>query len=201
MFPGNELSSTPVVGRFFSYYSGKKLPNEDYCRAGLGVNDSSRGLNYQLWKGRLYPDGRVTVAPESSGYVTETLVTTMAGANKLSIAFDNNMSPVVCAIVAGALKLYWYDSTIPGFTTTTIASCRDALARIDDVRDFATAYRDIIVSYVRSNQLFYRLSRDRYTVEYLLADVHPWQRLYQCGMTDQFRFQFSLVWDPDSIGT
>lgn len=196
MFPGNVLSSSPVIGRFLSYYAGEKDPSIDYCRAGKAINDSSLGLDYQLWRGRIKPNGDVVIAAQSTNYTVETVIINYTDAKNLTIAFDNNMRPAISVLVGTDLKFYWYDSTVSNYVTLTVANSRDAFARIDDVRDFASDYRDIIISYISNDKLYYRLTRDRYTVAYYLADVHPWQKIYQCGMTTQFRFQFSIVWDP-----
>lgn len=198
MFPNNVLSTKPVIGRFLSYY-GDKVPAIDYCKAGLDINDASKGLNYQLWRCRLYGNADIKISKQSDNYASETLITNIPNSTQVSLAFDSNMTPAVCTIASSNLKLYWYDSTIPGYTTLTIAA-RDAMIRIDDVRDFASNYRDIILAYIRpDNMLCYRLQRDRFTIEYALQQWHPWQKIYQCGMTDQNRFQFAPVWDASLI--
>ncbi len=199
MFPGNELSSQPVVGRFLYYYRGKLNPFIDFCKAGVALNDPSMGMDYQLWKARVYADGKVTVAPENSAYETETLITTVIGAKKVSLAFDNNMRVAVSFLVGSVLHLYWYDATVSSYVTLNVSNVRDAFARIDDVRDIAVSYRDIILSYIVDDRLCYRLSRDRFTIEYFLQDVNALQKLYQCGMTEKLRFQFALVWDAELL--
>jgi hypothetical protein len=195
MFPETGLSTDGPIGRFLDYYPKKRDPKTDICKAGLAINDPSLGLNYQLWKAKIYDNGDIFIANESDNYIAETFIVNIPGGTNVSLAFDNNMTPVVSAIADDDLKLYWYDATVSSYVTLSIADVLEALVRIDDVRDSASPYRRVVLTYIKNGALYCRVSSNRYTVEYLLKSVHEWQKLYQCGMTDQLRFQFTLVWD------
>ena len=66
---------------------------------------------------------------------------------------------------------------------------------LDDKRQSATAQgnNDIILAYVRAGKLYYRQQRDRYEVEYLLAEEIPAKVLTRIGMSKNYRLQFEFV--------
>lgn len=193
MFPEDRLSSTYISAPFLPYLRGEKLPFVDRCRAGVALNDASLGIDYQEWVGRL--DGSVvTVTPQIGP--TSTVHDFAAVVDNLTIAFDNNMQPACCVRAGPDYLFRWYDATVSSFTVMPLTGVRDAMIRIDEVRDSYTTLRDVIVSYVRNNVLCFRKTRDRYLIEYPLVAVHKYQRLYQCGMNEIGRFQWELVWDP-----
>ena len=206
MFTDNELSTTPVPAPFRIWLRGERNSTEDYCRGGVAVNDASAGLDIQVWKGSLNSNGSATVAAEMTGYNEAVPINrgaTFAGidAKNLSVAFDNNMQPCATVMQGRDCLFYWYDATVSRYTTLVLTNCRDAVARTDDVRIHSLLIRDIILSYVREdNMLCFRMSRDRYQIEYPLATIHEYQRLYQAGMNEKLRFQWQLVWDPKRMG-
>lgn len=201
MFPDNELSAETPDTYFLSYLQGKQVQNIDVAQGGFALNDPSQGLDFQLWKGRLYKDGSVTVASEASNFVTEINVGTLPlKSRRISIAFDTNMRVVFAAINQVTGKIYWYDATSLGHVFTDIPNCRDIFVRNDDNRPEFNNIRDSIVSYITlDNRLCFRLSRDRFEIEYFLKDVHKWQRMYQVGMNVENRFQWELVFDDALI--
>ena len=64
----------------------------------------------------------------------------------------------------------------------------------DDFRETQTNLSDILLVYIntQTNQLCYRMLRDRYTIEYVLSDVVKHTRLVRVGMADNFRLKFKL---------
>lgn len=204
MFTDNELSAVPVPAPFRIWLRGKRHPLTDYCRGGVDVNDASAGLDIQVWMGTLHTDGSVSVASEMSGYKDHIPVDRgyQLGVNSknLSVAFDNNMQPCATVMQRRDCLFRWYDATIGRYTTLELTNCRDAVARTDDVRIHALLIRDIILSYVKEdNSMCFRMSRDRYQIEYPLTTIHQYQRLYQAGMNEKLRFQWQLVWDPERM--
>ena len=64
----------------------------------------------------------------------------------------------------------------------------------DDTRSMQTNTSDVICAYINKEtlQLCYRLSRDRFTIEYPLKSVAENARLIRVGMTDKLRLQFKI---------
>lgn len=184
--PHNQLSAVP-------YPSGYLHPDDharvntlyDYERGGVALNDSSEGINGYDWKAWV-EGGDILLA--RAPYDSPTTLITAAGTTWISLAFDQNMRPALAYMQAGACKLYWYDTTIPGPTTSTFADCTSPMLCMDDKRQGADQYNDILFFYVRAGSIRYRQQRDRYATERTLVAVPPGYIL-QVGMAQNLRVQ------------
>lgn len=188
MLPDNELSSSPVPAVFIG---GRALPvrdTVDYELGGIALNDPSEGLQYQIWRARIESEGAEIIidAQNVDPFVL------IAGVNitEVSISFDQNMNPVVAYVEDGTPKLYWYDSTVPGMVTTSFADIVTPRVSMDDKRKSQSQNNDVIFAYMKNSNLYMRMQRDRYSVEYLLAEDIDSPGLIKIGMSRQNRFQF-----------
>jgi hypothetical protein len=184
--PHNQLSAV-------AYPSGYLHPDDharvntlyDYERGGVALNDASAGIDGYDWKAWVEGDDiLVARAP----YDSPTTLITAAGTTWISLAFDQNMRPALAYMQAGACKLYWYDTTIPGATTSTFADCTSPMLCMDDKRQGADSYNDILFFYVRAGSIRYRQQRDRYVTERTLVAV-PAGYILQVGMAQNLRVQ------------
>ena len=163
-------------------------PWVDYEMGGVALNDPSQGLLVKIWRLRyVSPDVRI-----SADGVAESTLFTAAGLTELSLAFDQNMRPVVAYVQSGEAKLRWYDALTESVTTTTLAAgVETPRVCLDDKRPLQFGNSDVILAYVRDGGLYFRAQRDRYDVEYLLqADVGG--TLIRVGMNEISRLQFML---------
>lgn len=139
----------------------------DYEMGGIALNDPTEGLRVQVWNLWLQGDDVVTRAP-SYGSDPATVLFTDTGITELSLAFDQNMNPFVAYVKDGDAKWWWFDTfdsqTKHSFLPSGSVSPRCCM---DDKRETQTAANDILLAYVRNNNLYYREQRDRYGVEYL----------------------------------
>ena len=163
----------------------------DFERGGAGLNDPSQGLDVQNWRARIVGED-VFVGIHPGG--AETKVITVAGITEVSLAFDQNMRPSLAYIANGAAKLYWYDSSLPGQTTTTVGACiRSPFITLDDKRDGVTAQSDILMFYFRESGLYYRQQRERFGFERLLASfVSNTLWISRAGMNSALRMQIEV---------
>ncbi len=184
--PHNQLSAVP-------YPSGYLHPDDharvntlyDFERGGVALNDASAGIDGYDWKA--WVDGDDILIARAP-YDSPTTLITAAGTTWVSLAFDQNMRPALAYTQAGACKLYWYDTTIPGPTTSTFADCTSPMLCMDDKRQGADQYNDILFFYVRAGSIRYRQQRDRYATERTLVAVPPGYIL-QVGMAQNLRVQ------------
>ncbi len=184
--PNNQLSATPVPSGYLSPDAHIRVNTlYDYERGGVALNDASEGVNTYDWKVWIEGDD---ILLARAPYDNPTTPITAAGTTEVSLAFDQNMRPAVAYMHAGVCKLYWYDTTIPGPTTTTFADCTNPMLCMDDKRQGADSYNDILFIYVRAGWIRYRQQRDRYTVERNLVAVPP-GRIQQVGMNQGLRVQ------------
>ena len=190
--PYDVPSSIAVGGLYLSPDDRLTTPLVDYEEGGIALNDPSQGLQVQSWT--CYwdkDDGWVYVKADSGSPIQVIQDTTIT---EISFAFDQNMKISLAYVAAGVVKLYWYDSTLPGYATTTFATARSPRVGLDDKRSTQTALSDVIFAYIRGTSLYYRQQRDRYLTERLLRDgVQASLRLKNIGMSKNLRMQFELA--------
>lgn len=190
MLPQGELSTQLMYAPFQYPDIIPPLQNEDYEYGGIGLQDPSRGLMYQVWTLRLEVDdlGIGHVLLSASNY-PETEQFSAAGITDISLTFDQNMNPVIAFYENGQAKLWWYDLTIEQQTFTTFpAGTGVPKCTLDDKRASQTSVSDVLVFYTKDSNLYYRQQRDRYATEYLLHTGVVGQVL-QAGMNKLNRMQ------------
>jgi hypothetical protein len=184
--PNNQLAATPVPSGYLAPDAHARVNTlYDYERGGWALNDASEGLLGYDWK--VWVEGDDILLARAP-YDSPTTLFTAAGTTWVSLAFDQNMRPNVAYMQAGACKLWWYDTTIPGATTTTFADCASPMLCLDDKRQGADSYNDVLFFYVRAGSIRYRQQRDRYGTERNLTAV-PDGTILQVGMAQNLRVQ------------
>ncbi|WP_444956796.1 hypothetical protein [Microbulbifer sp. ZKSA002] len=190
MIPDRQLSSAVVGAPFIG---GAALPARDitdYEMGGIAIQDPSEGLDYQIWRARILNDGTEIVldAREVDAYT----IITGTDITEVSLAFDQNMYPVIAYVESGTAKLYWFDSSIGSLTTTTWPGIVTPRLTLDDTRPLQSSVSDVIFAYLSGGDLCYRQQRDRYQTEYLLQENVNSDGLIKVGMNRKFRLQFLL---------
>lgn len=195
--PDNAPSSEPVIADYIEPYDRYTGAMEDFEAGGIALNDSSEGLDYQIWY-LSYDDD-----DESSTYgdftlQAETTLETAVVINvpqvvRCGLAFNQNMDPFIAYETRSCeAKFYWYDTVLADYTTTTLpAGSRHVACCLDDHRITQTGTSDIILAYIRSGTLYYRQERDRFTVERSLGAVGAGV-LNKVGMTSNLRLKFDV---------
>lgn len=186
---GNRLSSVPVVGNYTGASSLDSDDFVDYEDGGVGIQDPSRGMLYQVWTARVVGDGSSIVL--SAPNTPEFVLVEGVGITHVSLAFDSNMQPIVAFVESGLPRLYWYDSQSGQVEITDFPGIEHPRLSLDDKRRTQIAVRDVIFAYMRSGGLYYRQQRDRFLVERLLKSGVPGV-LKKIGMTDALRLQFQI---------
>lgn len=111
---------------------------------------------------------------------------------EVSHTFDQNGNVVIAYVAGGDAKLYWYDPTAADYVTDNFgADMNNPRVTLDDKRDFASSYSDIIFAYKRADQLCYRVQRERYATEHVLLPSVGGE-LYTVQMGSNLRLQFLL---------
>lgn len=194
--PENDLSSEPMASPLLAPDNAERLNLlEDFERGGVALNDPSQGRDVRNW--RVYSDGEgVWVVPYPSAGTPPALQFTGSGITEVSMAFDGNMQPTIAYVEGGVVKLRWFDTLVNSMTVTTYPGAVGPMVCLDDKRDIASAYNDIIFAYVRDGNAYYRQQRDRYGVEYLLGSAFGAVRILQLGMGTNNRLQFKMESQP-----
>lgn len=207
MMPDNVLSTPNVPGAFQPPEDRPvgQYPIVAYELGGIALNDSSQGLQYQVWVFEIMNfvpqiggDG-VSVRPEVGG--ASTVFYSGSGITEISGAFDANMNPTLIFVENGLSKLRWYDSSISNYALTDLPGALSPRLTLDDKREAAGSSRDILLFYLKADgALYHRIQRDRYGVEYLLAPADPRRvAIGRAGMTEDWRMQIELLGPCDAI--
>lgn len=195
MLPNGVLSTVPVPAAFKPPHDRVKERLIDYELGGRAIQDTSEGLEVKVWTAEA--DEQTGSIMLSAPGVTPVEFLVVPGVREISLAFDQNMQPAIAYLTIEGAFLYWFDATIPGFTTLDLpAGSRSPRISLDDKRASQTAVSDIVLAYIRGDKLYAREQRDRFTVERELATIAR-ADLYELGQIGMNvsplpRFQFQL---------
>lgn len=111
------------------------------------------------------------------------------------ITFDAAGRAFVAWEIAGGINIYWYDPTISGYTTTLIAANgKNPFCHLDYRVLQQQVNADIILCYERNNAVYYRITSDRYTIEYSTPFVDLGnRRIHKAGVGDQLRYVIQVA--------
>ena len=188
MLPFDYLSPT-VKSSDFQYGDSLGTTNLlDYEMGGTALNDASNGLLVKLWKIELVANDVVV----SASGVSDTTLFSGSGISELSFTFDQNMNPFVAFVQSGQAKYYWYDPSLSSYQTVSMASTvKYPRVCMDDKRPDMTTLdkNDIILAYINNGNLYYRIQRERFLTERLLASSVT-GKLIKIRMNNANRLQF-----------
>lgn len=189
MMPSNRVTNIPFVTGYLYDKPDTKLI--DRALGGIDLQNTSEGYSYQVWE-IYYEFNKIKIKGLTTQVVYELLE--IANVTELSLAFDLSMNVSFTYVVNGLSYLRFYDAFIQEFTTLALTDCRSPRMVYDDYRSMQTNTSDMICAYINklTLKLCYRMSRDRFTIEYPLADVQENARLIRVGMTEGLRLQFKL---------
>lgn len=192
MLPDDGRFSTTAHGA--TYYAPDNLSGftrqVDYERGGVALHDASRGLRYQNWKLAYDHVSKEVVLTNESGFLQ--VMFTSIGLTQLAIAFDLSMTPYIAYTEKGVTWLRWVMSNgthvkmvVPGATQPRLT--------LDDRRPGNEVNSDVVLFYLKGNQLCKRYLRDRFEDEYIMADGVDGTRLGRVGMTTGNRVQVEVL--------
>lgn len=165
--PNNRLTTTCVENDFLDPDSIIRATRTiDYEKGGVALNNPSQGLRVKNWVLELVGND-VTLYPQDDALDVTTLFSE-AGITEVSLAFDQNMQPVVGYIVGGVAKLRWFNAGTSAYVTTVVStSAISIFLTLDDKRKAATEgnLNDVLVFYATDSNLYYRQQRDLYAIE------------------------------------
>ncbi|QYW02131.1 central tail fiber receptor binding protein [Stenotrophomonas phage Sonora] len=197
MLPGDGDFSSPAI--IAGSVDPVKRPGDflvDWERGGINLNDPSQGLLVQIWKLEVVrnPD----TANDYDFFVTSPSTGTLflftaQGVKEAALAFDQNMRPFVVYVEGTQTKMWWYDPTLPGQTTTVLGTgYRSPRCCTDEKRPWHLEVSDVQLWYVRGTQLCVRYQRERYTIEHPKKTVGSQAELISVTMATNNRLRLRL---------
>ena len=172
----------------FLHPRSKSYPlTESWENGGVALNDSSEDLTKYVWQA--WTDG-TTITVKRDDLATETVLITDSNITEIDLTFDQNMRPCIAYVANGISKLYWYDSLRAMQVIDSFLGVTSPRVSLDDKRRFNVSNSDIIFAYQKGNDLCYRVQRERFGVEHVLATDTNKRILWRIGMGRKNRFLF-----------
>lgn len=196
MLPPGSPSSSAKAADFLSPDDGDRDLLLDYEYGGIDLNDPSRGLNYTKWKIQyVKAEANAIKVSYLDGSHMTTLLNTSDEVTEVSLAFDQNMSPIIVYVMLGVTYLRWFDATVGSIVTTVITGALSPMVSLDDKRLFNQGNSDVILGYIRNKHLYYRQQRYRFLVEedQGVLPTLGISRLSKLGMSRTNRFQAQII--------
>lgn len=189
MMPGNALSSTSLPSTFLPPRNATRQALVDVHEGGIALNDPSQGLQVQVWTASVDGSSNIVVSAPSAG---STIIINVPGITWVALAFDQNMRLFLAWMTASGTFFRWFDTTSSSFVITQLpAGSQFPFCCLDDSRVLQSSSSDILLAYVRAQNLYYLQQRDRYATERLLTNVGV-GTFHQMGMNHTNRMQFQF---------
>lgn len=185
MIPGNAFTPAPIISNFQAPYDLPYQPLTQVVLGGAAIGNPSLGRQYQTWTVN-YNGAAITVKP-ADNVIAFTLLA--ADVQTVSLAFDNNMGLVIAWMTSIDAKLYYFDTLTSSYITRTFVGPTSCRVVVDDARDFYTAQSDVIFSYTRIGNLYWRQQRDRYDIERLAGPTTKLLRKMAPNVGNRLQFQ------------
>lgn len=172
----------------FIYPRSKSYPlTESWENGGVALNDPSEDLLDYVWFA--WTDGTNIYCKRDDLDNYDTVLTD-SNITEVDLTFDQNMRLCVVYVANGISKLYWYDSQQAMQVIDEYSDIRNPRVSLDDKRRFNVGNSDIIFAYQKDNDLCYRVQRERFGVEHVLATSPQKRLLWRIGMGRKNRFLF-----------
>lgn len=189
MMPGNALSSVALPSAFLVPRNVVRQALVDQHQGGTALNDPSHGLNVQTWTATVDGSSNIVVSAPSAG---STIIVNVPGITWVALAFDQNMRVFLAWMTATGTFFRWFDTVSNSFLVTQLpAGSVLPFCCLDDARVLQSSNSDILLAYVRAQNLYYVQQRDRYATERLLTNVGI-LTFRQMGMNHTNRMQFQF---------
>lgn len=159
-----------------------------YAEGGAVLSNASIGLTGYVWKAYLSGD-KVLLNREGEDAVHEVL--TRDGITQLDLTFDQAMRPFI-TYVADELP-YYYHFNAEDSTYSEVAldrSIKFPRCALDMPEAVNIPNSDIILGYTREGNLCYRIQRERFKVEHIIATDVKKTMLWRVGRLVDERFGY-----------
>lgn len=160
-----------------------------YTQGGSTLANASFGLTGYVWKA--YIDGSNNVIVKREDQDELHIITSKSGITQLDFTFDQNMRPFL-TYVADSFPYYLHfnaDTSTYGEVAldTYIKFPR---CELDMREDYNISDSDIILGYTYAGNLCYRLQRERFSEEHIIATDPKKTMLWRVGVLEDGRFGY-----------
>lgn len=182
--------STPTIRSGWTETQNRRtIPLVDYEAGGPTLNVPTADRSSVMWVAE--SDGsKVTVRREDSAEAVEIL--SDSGITQISLAFDQTMRPHIAYVANEVAKFRYWDTLSSSWEILNLGSAVTPRLCTDEKRPQFIGTEDVILCYMRGEDLFIRYQRDRYLEEKLLASNTNGVSLTTVGMNNANRLQWKI---------
>lgn len=183
------ISGAQSPAAFEDKQGRRTVPLVAYCSGGPAINDVSSLYGYP-WVA--YVEGtEVRLRREDSDEYTVLL--NEEGLEFISLAFDQQMNPVVSYMQSGVAKFRWYNAVTADYVITSLpAGTTRPFVALDLREQVFLADADMIVTYIRDGNLYSRVQRENYDIEHL-SQPNAGQYVVRFGRNTGNRLQWRAI--------
>ena len=185
MLPNNQWASQPVVDDIIAPRDKAKVnPTTSSDNGPIAIQNTSKGLMAKIWTASYNSvTGSVTLQDGTNLFTDVSL-------KELSLTFNQTGNPLVAFRSATRIKIWWYDPLLSNYTIKDVTAGDQPFCYLDERRPEFSANSDVFLLYHRDGEIFYRLQRDRFDVEYSTGIIGGTDIVIECfGMAKNNRLQ------------
>lgn len=189
MFSGVRLDAEPL-GPKTSMLNPDNKGRVDGVDWELGAPQGASDLTVRgsVWKSRLVGN-TVEVSNDLTTWVPLITIANIDPAT-FTFSFDLAMRGMISYRLIGSsdIKLYWYDTTIPGNTTLTVTNAVSPFLTYDYPFDGSLLGAEVLWFYLRGTSVLFRRQSERFTVERTFSTLPSGQtKITGAGMGRNWR--------------
>lgn len=160
MLPNNQWSSLPVIADLIYPRDTKPSATTSLDYGPIAIQNTTQGLRTKVWTASYdATSGAVKLQDGSLLFVEKDI-------KELDLTFNQTANPFIAYRVGSNIKIFWYDVTIPAYTTKVIGIGDQPFCFLDERRPEFSSKSDIILIYHRDGSVYYRRQRDRFEIEF-----------------------------------
>lgn len=185
MLPNNQWASQAVVDDIIAPRDKAKVnPTTSSDNGPIAIQNTSKGLMAKIWTASYNSvTGAVKLQDGTSLFTDVNL-------KELSLTFTQNGNPFIAFRSGTRIKIWWYDPLLSDYTIKDVAAGDQPFCYLDERRPEFSANSDVFLLYHRDGEIFYRLQRDRFDVEYSTGIIGGTDIVIECfGMAKNNRLQ------------
>lgn len=165
----------------------------DFEDGGVALNDTSKGLRYQVWRADIQARARIELTALTTKQKETVYTATGDRVTDISFTFDGNMNPILAFVEDGVPKIKWYDSSEQAMVVTDLAEgVKSPKVFNDEKRQYFQSDAEVLLVYIRDKALYYRLFRERFTIERLIANDITTDTIDKVAMLTNYRVGIAL---------
>ena len=160
-----------------------------YTQGGPTFANAEHGLLGYVWKAYVDEHSQVVVKREDTSDVY--VITQKSGITQLDLTMDQNMRPFLTYVANGLPYYYHFNSEDSSYSEVALdASIKFPRCEIDMRETYDIPNSDIILAYTRDGNLCYRIQRERFGKEYIIATDKRKTMLWRIGRLVDGRFGY-----------